>query len=118
MSKHQSRRKQRQADRLSLHDQVVNEVRDLASRPFVLSIEDDFAGYFNELGISVALATDSTDQDVILLRNDLLDRLECLLPHGRSSFTWLVTFKRGGSTVEVLTPVDEPRELTDALVPL
>lgn len=115
MSKHQSRQKQRRASRISLEDTVISEVRALASKPFVLAIEDHFAGYFNELGLTITVSDSALDVDVIKLRNKLLELLETLVPTGSSPFTWQVAFTRNSKTIEVLCPDDEERDETDEL---
>jgi hypothetical protein len=117
MRKHESGQKKRQLDRMSLEERVCTEVREVASKPFVLLVEDHFAGYFNELGLTVIVIESASDSDVIILRNELLQHLESRLRKGTSPFSWQVAFQRDGQTIEVLFPGDEHRETTDELKP-
>ena len=117
MSKHQSKRKQRQSDRIPLEVKACSDVRAIASKPFVVAVEDHFAGYFNELGLTVTVIEAASDYAVITLRNELLHHLDSLLPKGASPFCWQVAFKRAGKTIEVLLQGDDYRETTDELSP-
>jgi len=115
VNQHESKRKQRQWQRLSIEERVCSEVRTIASKPFVSAIEDHFAGYFNELGLTITVVESASDSDVINLRNELLQHLESQLPKGSSQFKWLVFFMRDGKTIELLFPGDKYRETTDEL---
>ena len=94
---------------------MISEVRVLASKPFVLAIEDHFAGYFNELGLTITVRDSALDIEVISLRNKLLELLTSLLPTCSSPFTWQVAFTRNSKTIEVLCPDDGKRDETDEL---
>ena len=118
MRKQKSRHNQRQLERVSPGDHASAEVRRIAAKPFVTSVEDHFAGYFNELGLFLTVVETATDAQVLELRNELLQCLETLLPKGKAAFTWLVTIKRGGYTIEVVVPGAVTRELTDVLEPM
>jgi hypothetical protein len=116
MSKKLSHQRQRHSARKPLEETVSEEVRTIiASKPFVRAVEDHFAGYFNELGLTVTVIESASDQEVISLRNELLQKLESLLPRGKSPFTWQVAFNRSGKTIEFLFPGDMEKELTEEL---
>lgn len=102
----------------STYNDVVSNARDLCDSSFVEALEDHYAGYWDELGLFIKLRDDVSDADVIGLRNDLLNLLEQMLPSGKADFSWQVTFKRSGKTIEVLFPGDEIRDLNDTLLPL
>jgi hypothetical protein len=88
--------------------QLIVEICSIANRPFVESVENTFAGYFNELGVTVKFAPDATDADVIALTNELLEFFNAIKdpPEG---FTWTVAFTRGGKKLRSLLPGDAPR---------
>ncbi len=91
----------------------IAEVCSIADKPFVEAVENNFAGHFNELGITVRLRPDATDDEVIDLQNDLL----AYLTHEEKSpsFTWLVSFSRAGHNLRSLFPGDLPRNRGDSL---
>jgi hypothetical protein len=93
-------------------------VEKLANGPAIVSVENHFAGYFNELGFSIFFSESATDSEIISVRNELLAYLGTLLPKDSGPFLWQVGFRRKGKTIEVLFPGDEPRNLSDHLVPL
>jgi hypothetical protein len=102
----------------SLYNQVVSKARDLCHRSFVDDVEDHYAGYWDELGLSVKLRDNATDAETLALRNDLLRMLDDILPKGNPLFCWQVAFRRCGDTIEVLFPGDEVRSVSDILDPL
>jgi hypothetical protein len=103
-------RKQRQSDRISPEVKVLAEVRVLADKPYVRSVDDHFAGYFNELGITINLNESTTDQEIIALRNSLLEYLEKVGKEEKIEFTWQVAFWRGLVQVALLFPGNSPIE--------
>jgi hypothetical protein len=113
-----SDRKQRQWNRLSPDEQVLTEVRAIAGRPFVSSVADHFAGYFDELGITVNLVDGTPDSDVVQLRNELLQYLERASKERRLEFTWQVAFWRGATQVALLFPGDRPLDPKVLLEPV
>jgi hypothetical protein len=102
----------------SKYDDVVNKVKTLCNRPFVDAVEDHYACYWDELGLSVKLRDDALDAEVIALRNGLLSLLSEILPNESSDFTWLVGFRRSDKTIEVLSPDDRARDPMDTLRPI
>lgn len=115
MSKRQSKQKQRQVGHISLEDAAYSEAKSIAARPFVLTVESHFAGYFNELGITITVHDTALSSDIIKLRNELQDKLEVLIPSGAAPFSWQVIFMRTNKIIETLFPGDERREETDEL---
>ena len=80
---------------IELESRVISGVKSIANRPFVLSISDHFAGYFNELGLTLTLSPDSHDEDVIALQNDLLAYMDTFWAENKPDFDWIVMFSRG-----------------------
>ena len=103
-----------QRERMSVGARLIVDICAVADKPFVEAVENNFAGYFDELGILVKLRPDARDDDVIALQNQLLDlfRSSCELPPG---FTWLVKFSRAGKDLRTLFPGDAPRNSGDDL---
>jgi hypothetical protein len=99
-----SQRKDRQRTRLSPVDQVLDDVRVIADWPFVRSVEDHFAGYFNELGITINLTDDASNFDVIQLRNKVLAYLKNASVELELEFTWQVSFWRNLQQIVLLFP--------------
>jgi hypothetical protein len=88
--------------------QLIVMVCSIANRPFVEAVENNFAGYFNELGVTIKFAHDASDADVIALTNELLAFFNSIQdpPEG---FTWTVGFMRGEKKLRSLLPGDGPR---------
>ena len=117
-----TRRKSKQAeaplDNQALAARVCSEARSIAEEPFVLTVEDHFAGYFNELGLFISVKEDASDLEVVNLRNKLLEHFESALPEGSAPFLWQVQFKRHAKIIEVLFPGDKPRRSDEVLYSL
>ena len=92
---------------MSVGARLIADVCALADKPFVETVENTFAGYFDELGILVKLRPEATDAEVVALQNELLNLISIHdLPAG---FTWMVKFSRGGRNLRALFPGDAPR---------
>lgn len=88
---------------------LIADVCVIADKPFVEAVENNFAGYFNELGITVKLRPEASDEDVISLQNRLLEFFNASSEARTSGFTWLVKFSRGDKNLRSLFPGDLPR---------
>ena len=108
-----SKRKERQISRTSPEDRVIALVKSLSDRPFVESVSDHFAGYFNELGLTLTFASDARDEDVIALQNDLLEHMNRFWGEQKPSFTWMLMFSRGDEKMLPMLPFDKPRSTDD-----
>ena len=58
-------------ERMSVGARLITDVCAIADRPFVEAVENSFAGYFDELGITVKFRAEASDADV---EHALLDR--------------------------------------------
>ncbi|MEQ1544001.1 hypothetical protein [Methyloglobulus sp.] len=79
------------------HDEVIISrvlmgVSSIANRPLVRNIEDHYAAYFDELGITVNLTDQSTEMEWQELAIDLLDFLNKELPKNNDHFRWILSF--------------------------
>ena len=101
-----SRRKSRQASRVTPEDQLLAEVTEIAAPPLVKSVEEHFAGYFNELGITLQLAEEATDEGIVELRNKILTCIEATAARLKISFTWQVSMYRAQKQVVLIFPGD------------
>lgn len=75
MSKCQSKQKQRQVGHISLEEAACSEAKAISARSFVLTFESHFAGYFNELGLTITVNDTASSSDIIKLRNELQEKL-------------------------------------------
>lgn len=110
-----SESEQDRLERMSVGARLIAEVCDIADRPFVEVVENNFAGYFDELGITVKLRPDASDEDVISLQNQLLAYFNSTDEVRPPGFTWLVKFSRGGKSLRSLFPGDLPRSSSEDL---
>src|ERR1700681_1290968 len=94
---------------------LIADVCVIADRPFVEAVENNFAGYFDELGITVNLRPEASDEDVIALQNHLLALLNSTYEVRSPGFTWLVKFSRDGKSLRSLFPGDLPRSSSEGL---
>ncbi|HLX83487.1 MAG TPA: hypothetical protein VKR59_06295 [Terriglobales bacterium] len=80
-------------------EEVVSAVRAVTTEHAV-QVSAHFAGYFDELGITVALKTDTSDSQVQRLKDKVLTALsQVAMP-----FQWLVIFQRDGKGAGTLFP--------------
>ena len=98
-----------QRERMSVGARLIADVCVIADKPFVEIVENDFAGYFAELQITVKLRPEATDDDVIALQNQLLAFFNSTYQVTPPGFTWLIRFSRGGKSLRSLFPGDPPR---------
>jgi hypothetical protein len=110
-----SEHEQGQLERMSVGARLIAEVCVIADRPFVEAVENNFAGYFDELGITVNLRPEASDEDVIALQNQLLAFFNSTYEVRPPGFTWLVKFSRGGKSLRSLFPGDLPRSSSEDL---
>ena len=106
---------QGKVERMSAGSRLIAEVCGIAAKPFVEAVENSFAGYFNELGITVRLRADARDEDVISLQNQLLEYFNTADAARPAGLTWLVKFSRGGKSLRTLLPGDQPRATSEDL---
>jgi len=102
-------------ERMSVGARLITDVCAIADRPFVEAVENNFAGYFDELGITVKFRAEASDADVISLQNELLAFLDAPDAARPAGFTWLIHFSRGGHNLRSLFPGDAPRSGSDDL---
>ena len=102
-------------ERMSVGASLIADVCQIADKPSVEEVENNFAGYFNELGITIKLRPEASDEDVIALQNELLAFFNSTYEVRPAGFTWLVKFTRGGKSLRSLFPGDESRGSNDDL---
>lgn len=108
--------KRRVQARTSPEDLVVSGVQTICSRwPFVASVSDHFAGYFNELGITLVIDPNVRDEDLISLQNELLAYLDKFWAEEKPDFKWMVMFSDGTQTMVPLVLGDGLRTSTEDL---
>jgi hypothetical protein len=99
---------QGQRERMTVGARLIAGVCAIADTPFVEDVENHFAGYFNELAITVRLREAASDDDVIALQNKLLAFLNTGEAASSPDFTWMIKFSRGGKSMRSLFPGDVP----------
>jgi hypothetical protein len=97
------------ARNIELEARIISDVKAIANRPFVVSVSDHYAGYWDELGLTLTLAPDSRDEDVIALQNELLVYLNRFWIENKPDFDWMVMFSRGTDKMVPLVAGDGPR---------
>jgi hypothetical protein len=79
---------------------LMARVREVANQPFVLTVSDHFAGYFDELGITIAVKPDTSAAQIVNLK----DRISPVLASAQLPCKWMVMFTRGAKSVGELFP--------------
>ncbi|MEA9588422.1 hypothetical protein VC279_01210 [Xanthomonas sp. WHRI 10064A] len=98
-------------------DRILIDVRAIAAQwSFVTSVSDHFAGYFNELGLTLTIAPDAIDQDLVALQNELLVYLDAFWEKNTPTFTWMVMFSDETKTMAPLILGDSARSASDLRV--
>ena len=105
----------RKAGGMSTEARLIVDICSIASRPFVEGVENNFAGYFNELGVTVKCYASATDAEIIGLQNELLEYFRTSELTKTPDFTWMVNFTRGGNKLRSLLPGDAPRTTSEDL---
>ena len=101
-----SHRKLRRLERVPPMDQLMADVKAIGVRPLVESVEEHFAGYFNELGITLRLNEQASEHDVVVLRNSILQLIERKSSELQVNFTWQVSMYRGAEQIALIFPGD------------
>jgi hypothetical protein len=81
-------------------EQLVLALRSALSDPCVVGLSDHFAGYFDELGITVSVKPETSDEHVRMLK----EKIAPVLFQHPQPFKWMVMFQRGGKQIAVLFP--------------
>jgi hypothetical protein len=80
-------------------EEVLSAVRGVTADQ-VVQISEHFAGYFDELGITITLKRDTSDAEV----RELKDRILAALSRASPPFAWTVLFQRDDEGAGVLFP--------------
>jgi hypothetical protein len=80
-------------------EEIVSAVRAVTTEHAV-QVSEHFAGYFDELGITVALKADTSDAQVQKLK----DKVFAALSQVAMPFQWMVIFQRDGEGAGTLFP--------------
>jgi hypothetical protein len=103
-----STRKKRHARRRSPEDLIVEKVGALANKPYVLCVENHFAGYFNELGFRIQVQDVISKEEILCLSNELLIELQAHFAEHALAFSWQVGIYKGEELIHVVAAGDEP----------
>lgn len=64
-----TRRKEKQKKKRSIESIYIRRAEEFISNEFVENVDNHFAGYYNELGITVKVIKDISDKELIKIRN-------------------------------------------------
>jgi hypothetical protein len=78
---------------------IAAEIKLLSNRQFVLGVQDEYLGYFEELMINIAISPDCPDESVGALYGDLLAYLDPFWEEQIPTFNWALCFSRGTEKV-------------------
>src|SRR5438309_784921 len=81
-------------------DELLSAIRSGAKSDCVEKVSEHFAGYFDELGITISVKADTPDEEI----RDLKNRITAVLSRFESPFRWMVLFQRDGKSAGVLFP--------------
>lgn len=81
---------------------LMAKVREAAQGPLVLSVTEHFAGYFDELGITIELHTDASKDQIAALRRVVY----AAMSQTKVPFKWIVMFRQEKQSVGELVPND------------
>jgi hypothetical protein len=85
------------------YDEVVARVTPLAIAAGAVEVRHHFAGYFDELGISVRFDTGVDDRCISTVGNQLLAYLHKALPHETAPFAWILSLEREEATLSMFS---------------
>ena len=87
-------------------ERILSDVNSIAKGDFVRDIEDHYAAYFDELGITVNLVEHTTETEWQKLAEDLLEYLNKELPKDNDHFKWILSFWQNLKQVGLFFPGD------------
>ena len=79
---------------------LMTNLRHAAKAPLVLSVADHFAGYFDELGITIEVHPTASPEQIAELRRQIY----AIMSRTRVPFKWIVMFRQGQKSVGELVP--------------
>jgi hypothetical protein len=101
-----------------LMEQVLAGVRSICSKYSVTDVHGHFAGYWDELGMTITFDDATADEAVISARNEMVVWLEWKFSELKPPFTWMLSIRRQLSTIDVVFPGDAPRSVDEVLEPM
>lgn len=97
--------------------EVVSKVREMADKPYVVSVTHQYAADWDELALYILIDDEARDREIARLCNTVLAYLNEILPRGNTCFTWQVQFKRENQIVDVIFPGDSARKINSVRYP-
>lgn len=83
---------------------IVEGVKAISTLSFVKDIEDHYAIYFDELGLTVNIQDGSPENEWEPLVGQLIDYLNSVLPKGNHQFCWILSVYRGIEQIGLFFP--------------
>jgi hypothetical protein len=81
---------------------LMLKLRQAAKAPLVISVTEHFAGYFDELGITIEVHSTASDEQISALRRQVY----AIMSQTNIPFKWIVMFRQGKKSVGELFPND------------
>lgn len=94
-----------------LETRIAECAQEIAAEHQALSMETHFAGYFNELGLRVDVAADTSAHAVLSLGNALLEAITQITSTIELPFSWIVGIYKGDELLRVVSPGDDPHRI-------
>jgi hypothetical protein len=88
----------------ALANDVIEKVKAIATLPFVKNVEDHYAIYFDELGLTVNIEDAASENEWEPLAEQLITYLNNVLPKGNHQFCWVLSFYRSIEQVGLFFP--------------
>jgi hypothetical protein len=81
---------------------LMAKLREAAKGSLVISVTDHFAGYYDELGITINVHGDAPEDQIAALRRQVY----AVMTQANVPFKWMVMFRQGRKSVGELVPND------------
>jgi hypothetical protein len=81
---------------------LMAKLREAAKGSLVISVTDHFAGYYDELGITINVHGDAPEDQIAALRRQVY----AVMSQANVPFKWIVMFRQGRKSVGELVPND------------
>jgi hypothetical protein len=86
----------------------VDCVRLLSAKPWVMSVESEFHGEWNELAIWISVSDLAARQELAAFETELFDFLSMRFPKGDLRFGWSIGLWCNGSPISAISPGHRP----------
>ena len=85
----------------NLIDEILTTINKILDKDKIRHVEEHFAGYFGELGITLWFLESATNEEIIFYTSNILNYLNKMLPEGKSEFKWILSVYRSLEQIDV-----------------